>query len=321
MTEERKAMFTTDREAVRELILDAARNIPAQGRMRELVMYSLENPGKMIRSRIMLLLAGKYSPACRDELLCCAAAIEMIHTSSLILDDIIDDAALRRGKPTVQAVYGKPIALCGGDTLMVTGINLLLERGYPRRAAQTIDIIRNACSGEMLQHTQKKETDVPEEAYFDALRGKTAYAFRGACAMSAEITGRTEEQCGAAARFGECIGTMFQVRDDLMDWTVDEKRLGKPANLDFAEGIYTLPAIFTFRKEGYGDRLRELAGKTVLSPEETEEARRIVRESGGIEYTKEVLRRFGREAAMLAETLPGNDAEDIRETVTALQEP
>jgi len=320
MTEERKAMYEADREAIREMIMNTVRNMPAHDRMQELVLYSLENPGKMIRSRIMLLLAGKYSPACRDELLCCAAAIEMVHTSSLILDDIIDDAALRRGKPTVQAVYGKPIALCGGDTLMVTGINLLLERGYPRRAAQTIDIIRNACSGEMLQHLQKKRTDVTEEAYFETIRGKTAYAFRGACMITAEVTGRTEEQCRAAARFGECVGMMFQVRDDLLDWTVDEKRLGKPANLDFAEGIYTLPAIFTFRKDGYGDRLRELAAKDALTAGETEEARRIVQESGGIDYTKEILYRFGREAAALAESLPGCDAEDILKTAEALKE-
>ena len=320
MTEERKAMYEADREAIRELIRNTVRNIPAHDRMRELVMYSTENPGKMIRSRMMLLTAGKYSPACREELLCGAAAIEIVHTSSLILDDIIDEAALRRGKPTVQAIYGKPIALCGGDALMVTGLGLLLERGFPRRAAQTVDIIQNACSGEMLQHLQKKKTDVTEEDYFAAIRGKTAYAFRGVCMISAEITGRPEEQCRAAARFGECVGMMFQIRDDLLDWTVDEKQLGKPANLDFAEGIYTLPAIYTFRKDGYGGRLRELAAKDGLSAREADEARRIVQESGGIDYAKEVLRRFGREAAALAETLSGCDTEEVRETAEALME-
>jgi len=320
MSEKNNAPYRKDRDEIRELILHAVRNMPVHEKMRDLLMYSLENPGKMIRSRLMLLLAGAYETSCRNALLCGAAAIEMCHTSSLILDDIIDDAGLRRGLPTVQAVYGKPVALCGGDTLMVTGISLLLEKGFPQLAGEIIDIIQNACAGEMLQHLQKKKTDVTEEEYFAAIRGKTAYAFRGACRISALVTGKNSGQCDAAARLGECIGMMFQIRDDLLDWTMEEEQLGKPANLDFSEGIYTLPAIFTFRKEGYGDRLRQLAAKNLLSSRELEETRRLIRESGGIEYAAEVLRRFGREADELPEMLPGCDTEPIRALVRTLTE-
>lgn len=320
MFEKIMADLEADQREIKQIILDSARNTPTHEQMRELLLYSLENPGKMIRSRLMLLIAGAYDAAQRNELLSSAAAVEMVHTSSLILDDIIDDSALRRGRPTVQAVYGKPIALCGGDTLMAAGINLLLERGYPRMASEIIDIIENACAGEMLQHLQKKNVDVTEEAYLAAIRGKTAYAFRGSCRMSALAVGRSEEQCSDSARFGECVGMMFQIRDDLLDWTMDEEQLGKPSNLDFSEGIYTLPALFAFRSEKYGDRLRQLAAQKVLSAQDLMEVRRIVEESGGIERTVEYLRGLGAEAYGLLEKLSGSQTEAIRSLVDALTE-
>ena len=310
--------YESDRLAIRELILDAARSMPVRREMRELVLSSLASPGKMIRSRLMLLTAGAYDSSCREELLCAAAAVEMLHTSSLILDDLIDDSPLRRGQPTVHTVYGKPAALCGGDTLLVTGIRLLLDRGYPRIATESIDVVQHACTGEMLQHLLRKNPDVPEEDYFEAIRGKTAWAFRGGCRISALVTGRPAEQADAAARLGECIGMMFQIRDDLLDWTMDAAALGKPADLDFAEGIYTLPAIHTFRSQVYGPRLRDLAAKDTLTPADTEEARLLVREAGGLDYAEETLHRFALEAGKLPDALPGCDAGAIREILRAL---
>lgn len=291
-------------QRINRLITGVANDLDTHDEMKKAIKYVLENPGKMVRSRLMLLISEKCSDNKMDELLSYAAAIEMIHTSSLILDDMIDKAPLRRGKPTIAAMYGDPIAVCSGDYLLITAIRFLLDRGYHDKVSEIINIVQNVCSGEMLQHLHSSNVDVSEKDYLAAIAGKTAYAFRGSCRLSALITWKDEQSIPLAERFGDCIGIIFQLRDDLLDWTMSEEKIGKPVNLDFSEGVYTLPAIYTFRQEHYGDRLRELAAKECPSGSNFDEIRQLVKDSGGIDYTVNYIKKLTLEALELLDQLP-----------------
>ena len=225
---------------IRELTLCMVDSVPAHSGMKKLLKEVVENPGKMLRTTLMLLAAGDAASGHRDELFATAAALEMIHASSLILDDMIDDSPLRRDKPTVQKQYGKPTALCSGDYLLVTAFAWLMDQGWVSSARELMDAV----------HENLHCADVREEAYLAAIRGKTAYAFLAACRIGCRITGKTAFEKRTLEEFGELLGIMFQLRDDLLDWTAEESRLGKPVNEDFAEGVYTLPAIHVFSQEG-----------------------------------------------------------------------
>ncbi len=304
------------KKRITRLITEVADNLETHDEMKKAIKYVLENPGKMVRSRLMLLLSEQCSDSQMDELLCYAAAVEMIHTSSLVLDDMIDNAPLRRGKPTIAAMYGNPIAVCSGDYLLVTAIRFLLDRGYPKLVPEVINIVQNVCSGEMLQHLHSFNVDVSEQDYLAAISGKTAYAFHGPCRLSALITWKDDQAVRLAERFGECIGIIFQLRDDLLDWTMTEEIIGKPVNLDFSEGIYTLPAIYTFRHESYGDKLRALAARRDLTAKDHDDIRQIVTASGGIDYTKEYIQKLTGEALELLNLLPDITGKDeIRTTL------
>ena len=315
MTSEVLKSMEPQAAAVQERIRRIVEAVPGHKEMKTILRSVAENPGKMIRSRLMLLAAGEYGDKHRDELIATAAALEMIHSASLILDDMIDDSPLRRGRPTVQKQYGKPIALCSGDYLLTTAFRSLVDSGYTASSAELMDAVQAACDGEMIQHENRRNVRVSEQAYWDAVRGKTAYAFLTACRMACRITGRPAVEKQALEDYGMTVGMMFQLRDDLLDWTEEEAQLGKPVNEDFVEGIYTLPAIHAFACEETGTRLRALAEKEDLSAEERALSRRIVRESGGIAYAADRLKEMRATAEKALTVLPESP---YREAMTGL---
>ena len=305
---------------IRSRMLRALDGMQAHEGMRRLLTDVVNTPGKMIRTKLMLLAAGDCPTDRQDELLSAAAALELIHSSSLILDDLIDDSPLRRGKPTVQKQYGKPIAVCSGIYLLMTVFAWLADLGYEVTARELMDAVQATCDGEMIQHENRGSVDVSKEAYFDAIRGKTAYAFSTACKMACRIVGRGERESRALEEFGLLIGNMFQLRDDLLDWTMEEAQLGKPVNEDFADGIYTLPAICSFSDPRCGGRLRSLAEKKGMSASELQEARRIVADAGGVAYTAACLKKLGSQADALLDALPDDRNTDAMRALVRLLE-
>ena len=125
--------------------------------------------------------------------------------------------------------------------------------------------------------------------------------------MSALIQGRSDDEIFAAKQFGECVGTIFQIRDDLMDWTMTEKDMGKPVNSDFIDGLYTLPALYAFKQDVFGDKLREYAAKGNLNAEDLQKVREIVSDAGGITYASSYLRECADDARRYLMVLPESD--------------
>ena len=297
----------TDMDAIRACIREAVSGAPAHDAMRELLLECTENAGKMLRPLMILMAAEDYAPAQRDKLLWSAAAGEMLHTASLLLDDIIDGADVRRGKPSVRSRCGEAIALCAGNYLIATAYACLLDRGFADVARDLADVTQKVCDGEMLQDEHRWDTAVPEEVYLRSVTGKTAAVFACSCEIASRITGHSARTQELMRRFGETVGVMFQIRDDILDWTMDERKLGKSAGEDFINGIYTLPVIRTFQSAECGDLLRSYAEKRQsLCPAELETVKGIVARSGGIEAAKTKNRELAADALGLLDMLPAS---------------
>ena len=288
---------------IRELMMEAIEDANGHDRMKSILKRTAAAPGKMIRPLLMFLVCGDKIYECRDYLLPTAAAVELIHGSSLILDDIIDDSPLRRDIPTIHKQYGVPTAICGGVFQLASALGWLTQMGLTDMSKELLYAIQAACDGEAIQHENRWNTDVDEERYLDAVRGKTAYTFLAACRVAAMISGRNEKESSLLENFGLNLGIMFQLRDDVLDFTTKEQELGKPVNEDFSKGIYTLPTTYAFRSE-YGDRLKKLAEKSALNNEDLAEVRQIVKDAGGIVYTEEYIKKLGIHVDELLDKIP-----------------
>ena len=297
----------TDMDGVRARIREAIDETAAHNAMRDILLDCAENTGKMLRPLMILMAAEDYAESQRDELLWAAAAGEMLHTASLLLDDIIDGADLRRGRISVQAQYGTSVALCAGNYLIATAYACLCDRGYAHVARDLMAVTQLVCDGEMLQDENRWNMDISEETYLRAVTGKTAAVFAFACEIASRISGHSERTQAVMRRFGETVGVMFQVRDDVLDWTLDQRRLGKPAGEDFINGIYTLPAIHAFQSAEFGGELRSLAAKRGdLTRAELDRVKALVDAAGGLDRAKTALSGLAEQANAALDALSPN---------------
>lgn len=313
--------YNDELKRIKDDLREALYLFPVNEELGKILSEITDNPGKLIRPIIMLAAAGEYDDRCRQELLATATSMELIHNSSLILDDMLDETLTRRGRPTVVARYGTSVTLCVGEFILAASNRYLQNLGYHAGALEVEEVTQRACNGEMIQNLNRKNTEVTKDSYLKAISGKTAALFRVMCESAGRITQKDEETRKTMGDLGETVGIMFQIRDDLLDWTTDEEILGKPVNQDFAEGIYTLPAIYAFRDPVIGAELREMAGKDKLSSGEMMEVRKLVIKAGGTEYTWDYIRTLGAKGREYLSALPDKaDREALEEIITALQQ-
>ena len=195
--------------------------------------------GKMIRPRLVLM-AGSFGTDrddVRERLYKLAAVVEMTHLASLIHDDVVDDAPVRRGKPSVQSKYGKNAAVYAGDFLMSRITFYLMREGLNRAGMVIAQAVEEMCAGEIGQAMCRYKEDVTIDQYLQNIHGKTVALFRACCRIGAMESGCDERVSRMLESFGECLGFMFQMRDDLLDFVPDSSMIGKKAHQDFREGI------------------------------------------------------------------------------------
>ena len=295
-----------DLDGIRARIREAIDNTKAHPGMKAILYDNTENSGKMIRPFLSLLSAEDYKAEQREKLLWSAAAGEILHIASLLLDDIIDEAKTRRGKQSVQAQYGVPAALCAGNYLVATAYSCLVDRGFADTARELMTVTQLVCDGEMLQDENKFNTDITEQTYIRSLYGKTASAFSFCCGTSSQISGHGEATRKTMSDIGLNIGLMFQIRDDIFDYTMDEQTLGKPVCEDFKSGIYTLPAIYAFKDKKYGDELKSLAQKRKeITLSELERVKNIIISSGSVTYAENYIKDLSQKVYSALDSLPG----------------
>ncbi len=274
---------------------------------------AIDSRGKMIRPRL-LLICGAFGPKFeenRDKLCELAAMIEMIHMSSLIHDDIVDDGPSRRGKPSIQSKYGKDAAVYAGDFLMGR-ISYYISKDNLNRSGEIIaKTVEAMCSGEIGQAMCRYKEDVTLAEYMHNIHGKTAALFMAACRIGAMESGCSEELIDKMETFGECLGIMFQLRDDLLDFISSKEDEGKEIHRDFMEGIYTMPVISAMRAEGSEKELLPLIRlnkENGVNKEQIREVERLVAKLGGIEATiREIYDRQIQAEQILMSLLPQNE--------------
>ena len=270
---------------------------------------ALDLSGKMLRPKL-LFLCGSFGTqfAQHFEQLCIAGAVvELTHLASLIHDDIVDEAPYRRGKPSLQSKYGKDAAVYAGDFLLARGQYRLAAEQLNDAMVRLAQAIEQMCLGEIGQSAGRYSTAVPAEHYYRNIRGKTAALFRCACGTGAALGGCTEEDVRLLEQFGETLGVIFQLRDDLLDFTSTKAKEGKQTHKDFLEGIYTLPVLFTLQHPDGASEMLALMQKNLLeplSPAELHRMEQLVTDCGGIDHTWDEIHRHAADGYALLDRLP-----------------
>lgn len=277
--------------------------------------------GKRLRPALLLLFgrAGERYPDCEQQLLTAGAVIELTHMASLIHDDIVDDSPARRGRPTLQSEFGKDMAVYGGDYLLSIVLRQLLRPDMLEPGQVLAKSISDMCSGELGQYAAQFDMQTEESRYFANISGKTAALFSAACRMGALISGWSRQDLDLAERFGHSFGMLFQLRDDLIDCIPDSDADGKKQGMDFINGVYTLPVIYSFKDAEHGPQLRALAENAhSMEPDELANALYMhISAAGGIDYARRAIERQ-RDTAL--ESIARMPSVQLREQLTVLLE-
>jgi octaprenyl-diphosphate synthase len=248
--------------------------------------YIQTSGGKRIRPAV-LLMSARLSGYQGDRAILYAAVVEFIHTATLVHDDIIDDSDLRRGRLAVHSRWGNDITVLLGDYLYIKSMALALTHDSLEIIRLLCDVTLRMIEGELYQLTKNGDADIAEEEHFDIIRRKTAYLFGGCAQIGGMLGGVTTEQEQALREYGFNLGVVFQLVDDLLDFTGDPKAVGKPVGSDLREGKVTLPLIHLLRhsNDGAGPRLiRETIASHSITAEQWEDLLQCLKEHASIDY-------------------------------------
>jgi len=278
---------------------------------REVLMHLAESGGKRVRPVLSLLsaasLRGEPEPA-----IPVAVAAEMIHMATLVHDDVIDRAETRRGRKTVNQIWGNHVSVLAGDALLAKALIILVERTSGEIVRIMSDMIYRMCEGEIAQHASQHDMYQEEQEYFDRIEKKTALFFAACCKAGALMGGASAEQAEALWRYGRHLGMAFQVVDDLLDVSAEAQVVGKPVGNDLRSGILTLPVLHTLRAEGYRGEAAALIGKgEAITGPEIQRVLELVRTRGSVEYAFDVARRFTEQAKEALSDFEGSG--DVKE--------
>ena len=249
--------------------------------------------GKRLRA-VIALLAAKMCGVKKETRLQVAAAIEFIHTATLLHDDVVDEAPLRRRQPTANLVFGNAAAVLSGDFLYSRASQMLAATGSVKMLARVADATNRLAEGEVLQLVARNSQSPDEAAYFEIIERKTANLFEVAAAAGA-ILGNHEEWESSFAEFGRRLGLGFQLIDDCLDYGGNGGRIGKAPGRDFSEGKMTLPLIVALSRgdESQRQKLSAAGGGESLNESEKpnekkqfDEAAEIVRQTGALEFVR-----------------------------------
>jgi len=253
----------------------------------EILDNTLDTNGKMVRASLVLC-AGAFGPdyeTKEDRLSMLAAMVELTHLASLVHDDIVDEADFSRGKPSIQSKYHKDAAVYAGDFL-ITRVNYYEAKEHLNEAAAVLSqTIERMCAGEIGQAICRYNAQTSIAEYLNNIKGKTVELFKCACRIGAQESGCSEDVVCKLEEFGENLGLMFQLRDDLLDFTSTKDVMGKATHIDFREGIYTLPVLAArdLDKSGKLLSIMQKNKSESLTDKEISETEKLVIDLGGVD--------------------------------------
>jgi heptaprenyl diphosphate synthase len=283
----------------------------------QLAGHLLQAGGKRLRPALAVAAgacAGQTPVS--DAVVLGGVAVELVQLGSLYHDDVIDDAATRRGVESVNARWGNLRAILAGDFLLARASEIAASLGT-EVAGLLAATIAAMCEGEVRELTTAFSPDRTEASYLAAVAGKTATLFAAACRIGAIVTGQPDPAIEALTEYGHRFGMAFQVVDDVLDVVATEEDLGKPAGQDLATGIYTLPVIRALASPE-GDELRTLLGRPLDAPE-VEWARVLIKRTDAVEEALVVARTYEEEAVAALKSLePGSAVDGLAAAATAV---
>ena len=286
-----------------------------EGLLSQVLEHIRHRGGKRMRPLLILLIAKNYGGV-NDVTLRSAVGLELLHTASLVHDDVVDESKERRGQPSVNAVYNNKVAVLVGDYVLSTA---LLNISYTNNSdiLRSIAVLgRNLSNGEILQLSNIKNTEFSEDIYYDVIKMKTAALFESCCEVGTLSVNANERQIELAKEFGRNLGIIFQIRDDIFDY-YDSKEIGKPTGNDMAEGKLTLPVLYALNST-HDSEMEEIARKVKRNDVTRYEIARLVdftKNNGGIEYAEQKMLELRHKCMEFIDS--ESVSEEIRTSLTA----
>ena len=256
------------------------------GMLSQALAHMRQKTGKRMRPMLILLMARNYG-AVTDSTLNAAVGLELLHTASLVHDDVVDESGERRGQASLNATYNNKVAVLVGDYLLSTALLHVAYTGNKQIVQYLAELGRTLASGEILQLSNIRSQGISEDVYYQVIRQKTAALFEACCAIGALSAGAAEADIVAAKEFGCNLGMIFQIRDDIFDY-FESADIGKPTGNDMAEGKLTLPVIYALNTVG-DEAMFALARKVKEGTVTADEIAVLVdftKKNGGIEYVQ-----------------------------------
>lgn len=285
-----------------------------------IMYYIVRRKGKQVRP-MFVFLSAQVCGQVVDSTYRAASYIELLHTATLVHDDVVDDSNLRRGFFSINALWKNKIAVLVGDFLLSKGFLLTLKYKEYRLLEIVSEAIKAMSEGELLQIEKARRLDIEEDIYYEIIRQKTASLIASACKAGASSSTHDEEAIQKMGLFGEKIGLAFQIRDDLFDYGTQD--VGKPLGIDIKEKKMTLPLIYALKQ---ADRRTKRSIINIVrrhsdKPDKVREVIDFVKESGGLEYTEKKMYQFRAEAFEILDSFPPSESrEALRDLVIYVTE-
>jgi len=279
--------------------------------------YIVKRKGKQMRP-LFVFLSAKMHGDITDSSYRAASLIELLHTATLVHDDVVDESYMRRGFFSLNALWKNKIAVLVGDYLLSRGLLVALDNDEFELLKIVSTAVREMSEGELLQIEKARRLDIDEEVYFEIIRQKTATLIAACCASGAHSVGADAETVAKMRQFGETVGIAFQLKDDLFDYQATDIT-GKPVGIDIKEQKMTLPVIYAVNRASSAEKRWII--RTIKHhhdrPEKVAELIEYIKNSGGIDYAQQTMERYRQEALNLLDSMPQNEASDaLRRLVT-----
>ncbi len=276
----------------------------------KITYYIINRKGKQLRPKFVLLSARMFGEI-KESSYHAAALVELLHTATLVHDDVVDESMERRGAFSINALWKNKVAVLVGDYLLSKGLLLALDNEEHRLLQILSNAVRQMSEGELLQMEKSRKLDIDEATYFEIIRSKTASLLSSACAAGAWSSSRNNGITETMAKFGEAVGMAFQIKDDLFDY--GSNNVGKPTGNDIREQKITLPLIYTLQQSDPGQK-RKI--KTVLKNKNKDKKQiawivDLVQASGGIAYASEKMMAFKQEALSLLDQFEDSEPKNV----------
>lgn len=258
--------------------------------------YIVKRKGKQIRPMFVFLSAKALNDGINDNTYVAASLIELLHTASLVHDDVVDESMKRRGFFSINALWKNKVAVLVGDYLLTRGLAIALESKQYRQLEIVSEAVRLMSEGELLQIEKARKLDIKEDVYYDIIRQKTASLLASACSAGAASVTQDEEEIELFRQIGEDIGMAFQIKDDLFDY--GKSNIGKPRGIDIKEKKMTLPLIYSLNNAESKTKKQIINDikKDSENPDVLQKVIAFVKDHGGLEYAENVMLEYQEKA-------------------------